>query len=196
MKVQYLVLLIFGCVVFFLGLLYFIFFSESGKTLILDKFSFQFRKSINQDIQFENQISDQEFTIDKAINDNSKILEIIKGTDVDRFLKKIIITSDPTKKGASYWKNGKLISGYGYQIDYDTETVYLFIFLNEAETLNPGDQIYNVNMSYIGALLAAAEKNKADKTVGYTSNYDNVRIITHEIITETYDVGNYFINFK
>lgn len=146
-------------------------------------------------IEIEDDVYHRKYSFDPSIHSNSKIVEQIRGTDVDRFYKKLVITQDESKIGASLIKNNNKVSGYGNKIDYDNQLVYLYLYINP-DYVDETQILYHLNRDYIGALLSAAELDKSRKDQSYRPNYNLVEDITQTISAENYDTDHYFLTIK
>lgn len=156
---------------------------------------FQILNTPQKDFEIVDEVYNSKYDFNSSVNNNPKIANFISGTDIENLDKKIVITSDESKIGASNIVNKEIVSGYGHEIDYSNNLVYLYIYINP-DIIDENQVMTNINWAYIGALLSAAEKNKMDRDSNYKANYTNVAEITHEISGEYYDSGYYFISKK
>lgn len=145
-------------------------------------------------VEITDLVSDKKYHFDTSIHNHSKVVDLIKGTDVDRFEKKVIINSDKKTYGYFLSKGDKLISGYNFKIDYPEETVTIFIYRDPSAT--DDEFIYYLNKAYVGGLGTAAEANKYDRDNSYVPDAEIVKAAAHEIAVENYDNNRYFITYE
>lgn len=162
---------------------------------IFNKIPFISREETIPSFSITDEVNNYSYNFDSSIHDQSKILEELRGTDIDSYKKKVVITSDSTKKGASLIRQGMTIGGYGNFIDYEKGVVYLYIYINP-EVDDKDLILFYINKAYLGALLSAVEENKHYRDAMYRADYQKVAAIAHEITIENADNNYSFITYE
>lgn len=191
-----LLFIVLGLVIALGGVGYYFFYqlNPAQKSKLLKNIPFIQQDDVIKQFEIIDQVNNLTYNFDPSIHDNPRVLAVIKGTDVDRFKKKVIIHSDPINRGTSILEQGKVIAGYKSRIDYNNELVEIFIYINP-ELTDRQKVLNKINSGYIGALLSAVEINKKNLDPTYIPDYAKMMELTHEISVENYDNQYSFITY-
>lgn len=191
-KKLYLILTICAILVSILGAS--IFYFDNLK--IVDKFNDVIQRfSPNNFVyQIDNQVNEENYTIDEKVLNYSELQEFTANTPIMALKQNIFILPDKEKMIFSYLRpDGSTSSGFWFENTGEELNIYIYINPNSTDE----EILFDLNRTYFLSLLYAAERWKAEESMNgtelYHPKFKEARERTLKVVMDDLEYDNYFI---